>query len=237
MPVVQPEDGQATAGDSLRDENPEGHGSSAEGAAEGNRVSDEEVQRMWRRCDQLVRLVQMRRDQEELKESMLRLDMMVHSMKSQIMMTEQRLSRMIAALSIVEKGTNEGYRGAAGDASADSSRGESGAVGVADGCNCGTSGIASCARGACKGSDLAPMTHSQAFLMRLGFARFRWFRRRVGGRWCYRRCWINDYPHSSSTVCVHRWERHPTATMGEDILEVEQYEMMKLPEARLVDRS
>jgi hypothetical protein len=203
MPVVQPEDGQATAGDSLRDENPEGHGSSTKGATEGNRISDEEVQRVWRRCDQLIRLVQMRRDQEELKESMLRLDMMVHSMKSQIMMTEQRLSRMIAAISIVEN-TNVGQP-------EKKNRGE-------------------------EMDMLPPLTRPQRALMTLGFARFRWFRRRVGGRWCYRRCWINDYPHSSSTVCVHRWERHPTATMGEDILEVEQYEMMKFPVARLVDR-
>ena len=87
MPVVQPEDGQAATGDSLRDENPEGHGSPAEGAAEGNRVSDEEVQRVWRRCDQLIRLVQMRRDQEELRARMRQLDNIVLSMKSQIMMT------------------------------------------------------------------------------------------------------------------------------------------------------
>ena len=138
---------------------------------------------------------------------MRQLDNIVWSMKSQIMMTEKRLSRMIAALSIVESM-----------------------------CDCGK--CEKCERCVVKKDEpLAPLTRSQSLLLRLGFARFRWFRRRVGGRWCYRRCWINDYPHSSSTVCVHRWERHPTATMGEDILEVEQYEMMKLPEARLVDRS
>lgn len=139
-----------------------------------------------------------------LSEDMRQLDNMVWSMKSQMMLTEQRLMRVIASLSIVED-TNVGCR------------------------------IDKNFRG--KETDMLPMTRAQMLMLRLGFARFRWFRRRVGGRWCYRRCWLNDYPHSSSTVCVHRWERHPEPTMGDDILEVEQYDSAEFPAARIVDRS
>lgn len=84
---------------------------------------------------------------------------------------------------------------------------------------------------------LLPMTRSQRLLHAFGFARFRWFRRRVGGRWCYRQRWINDYPHSSNMQCIAKWERHPTPTMGPDVLEVEQYDSREFPVARLVDKT
>lgn len=72
------------------------------------------------------------------------------------------------------------------------------------------------------------MTLGQRLLDVLGFWRFRFYRRWVGGRWAER--YVEPTPHS--TECPHwRWVLDPRATFDDSTHKIEQW-ALKLPKAK-----